>query len=216
MSGNLSLVKSGEFTKITGVLEADTATVAGLLRPWTEPPARRGTALADATAVLNAATPAGAWPQAVIDLIGARSEGTLQLRTRRLDVTQGLALHASGIHAPTPAPGRADVVDLVGRAGNGNWTGSFALEPAAPASKLTGIIRGKGVRFDQLLASGTTRPPATGSFDVMLTASGRGHTFRDMVSDLAGSDARVDRGINQRIVTDRRPRRPRNGDDRTG
>lgn len=190
ITGALTLTRAGERTKVAGSLSVGSLTVAGLLRPWTEPPLRVGAAvLADAAAATNAAsriTLGAAWPAANFDLAGAKTEGALDLRARRLEVTSGLALQDAAMRILWQ-PSKLEVVDLAGRALGGTWAGSFAVDAAAPQNRLTGVVRGSKLRLEQLLADANALPIGTGGFDLMLTSSGKGNALRDMIADLSGT-----------------------------
>ncbi len=190
VTGAVSLVRAGERDKITGDLRVGTLTLAGLVRPWTEPPVRTANAVvADANALSSAASRmvlGGAWPSLPFDIGGSKTDGAVTLQAANFEIIPGMALQEASMRVVWQAP-KLEVSDIKGRAAGGNWTGALTLDGAGAASRLTGAVRANRLRLEQALADGSARASATGAIDLTLSGTGKGASLRDIVADLSGS-----------------------------
>jgi uncharacterized protein involved in outer membrane biogenesis len=172
--GRLALAPDGARRRIDAHLQLDELTVSKLLAPLLD---RRLAIAGAAESAISGQQPA--WPSepfdtAVLDGLA----GTIELKTSRLSLTDGVGLDRAGLNA-TLEPGKINVTAIEGMGLGGRVSGTLHIEKGAG-----GVEVGGQLKLNKGSLGGSAE--AGGSMDGTLDFKGSGSSPRAVVSSLQG------------------------------
>jgi hypothetical protein len=182
LSGKITLWTAGEKRRIDADLHIDDVSVATLLTPLLD--LRFGAASA-AEAALGQRSP---WPDvpfsgAVLDAF----EGQIKLSSRRLALTDGMALDRAKVHVVLE-PGRVEAKEISGSVLGGQVKATLSIEKASAGADVRGTL-GFGIALEEI--AGARPAKATGPVSGTLKFLARGLSPRAVVAALQGEGSIV-------------------------
>lgn len=171
LKGQVSVSSAADGRKLSGDLNVDRASVAGLIAVLTEGQ--------DLAAVVSDDAAAAVWPEAHFDMRGLEKlQGALKLAVGQLEVSEGLTVRdVSGMFAF--APGSVKATDVKATAANGPLTLTAAVTKSPFGVTLEGSLAA-----DADLSA--VHAGASGRARIELEGTGRGLSAANIFSDFTG------------------------------
>lgn len=172
--GRIALSPDGARRRIEAHLQLDEITVSKLLAPLLDQRLAIAGAAESAISGQRPAWPSEPFDTAVLDGLA----GTIELKTSRLTLTDGVGLDRAGLSA-TLEPGKINVTAIEGSGLGGRVTGTLQIEKGGG-----GVEVGGQLKLNKGSLGGSTG--AGGSMDGTLDFKGSGNSPRAVVSSLQG------------------------------